>query len=617
MCGIIAYLGHTKTWPVLVEGLAILQNRGYDSAGIVCHGKDMKEFYLFKEASTTTKRAIKVLEDHVLPFQEEALQIGIGHTRWATHGPRTDENAHPHLDFTKRFAIVHNGIIENYLEWKTFLKTKGYSFKSKTDSEVIVALWAYHYSESSDVSQAFQKTISCLEGTWGLVGISLHQPSTLFCARHGSPLLIGMDEGQAFVTSQPEGFGPYVKSYICLKSHDMATLSLDSLGKVSLGLIDSSTYETRKAEGCFETTPAPFTYWTEKEIASQGKVAALALKNGGRIKSSSRVCLGGLEDHKETLVKQRHLVFLGCGTSFHAALAMMPLFKRLAGFQTVQAFDGAAFSLTDVPDSDSTLLILISQSGETKDLARCIDLAKENDLFIVGVVNAVDSLIARETNCGVYLNAGREVGVASTKAFTGQVTVLGLIAAWFSQERNLKCCQRERLLKDLQALPYDLEETLNIDAGPMVKALEKATSLFVLGKGPCHPAALEASLKLKEMAYLHAEGFEGSSLKHGPFALLTPETPVLLLMPCFASYGYEKMLNGLEEIHARHAPLVVLSDNPLPDCYDVPCIPLPKNESFGFLLSLIPIQKAAFSLACAKGIDPDYPRNLAKVVTVE
>jgi glucosamine--fructose-6-phosphate aminotransferase (isomerizing) len=191
------------------------------------------------------------------------------------------------------------------------------------------------------------------------------------------------------------------------------------------------------------------------------------------------------------------------------------------------------------------------------------------------------------------------------------------MGAWFSQERDLKPCQRKRLLEDLQALPYDLEETLTIDVSPMVKALERATSMFVLGKGPCHPAALEASLKLKEMAYLHAEGFEGSSLKHGPFALLTSETPVLLLMPRFASYGYEKMLNGLEEIHARHAPLVVLSDQPLPDSYKVPHIPLPTNESFGFLLSLVPVQKAALALALAKGIDPDYPRNLAKVVTVE
>lgn len=616
MCGIVAYLGSSQAWPILVQGLAILQNRGYDSAGVASYCGAESKIKVFKQASTSSQRAIEALEDHNPDMVAGEPSTGIGHTRWATHGPRTSENAHPHLDETQSFAIVHNGIIENYLEWKGFLETKGYSFSSQTDSEVIVVLWSYYYTVIGDVTDAFRKTIASLEGTWGIVGMSLHTPLSLYCARHGSPLLLAVSDGQAFVASQAEGFGRYAKSYICLKSHDIATLTLTKNGQVALGMIDPSLYPTRPATHTFDLTPAPYRFWTEKEIASQGKVVGLALKNGGRVESTSRVCLGGIADHTTHLLSHNHLVFLGCGTSLHAALAMKPLYQSISGFQTVQAVDGAAFTLGDVPDLHSTLLIFISQSGETKDLARCVDMAKENDLFMVGIVNAVDSLIAREVNCGVYLNAGREVGVASTKAFTGQITVLSLIAVWFSQERGLKPLQRKRVIRDLQALPFDVEEALKADETPLVHALQDKTSAFVLGKGPCHATALEASLKLKEIAYIHVEGFEGSSLKHGPFALLTKHTPVVLLMPASASgFGYEKMINGLEEIQARNAPLVVVTDTTL--AYKVPVVKVPANETFGFLLCLIPLQKAAFNLAISQGINPDYPRNLAKVVTVE
>lgn len=614
MCGIIGYLKtltpKRNVWDVMVHGLSILQNRGYDSAGIALANLS-EEMYTFKRASTPSLSAIKILKDHS-PVLEGNIWGGIGHTRWATHGPCTDENSHPHYDSKKDFVIVHNGIIENYLEWKTFLMAKGHTFQSQTDSEVIAVLWSYYTSTNEgDALKGFDQTVKSLGGTWGVVGMHRYSPGRLFCARHGSPLLIGLSEtcDEAFVTSEPSGFGPYAKRYICLKPNDVATLDVRK-DKVHLGVIDPLAYEARMAETSFEPSPDPYRYWTEKEIASQAQVVSLAMGNGGRL-NGSMVRLGGISDYRDTLLAHDHLIFLGCGTSLHAAKAMTSVYRKISGFTTVQAFDGAAFDLSFLPPSSSkTLLVFISQSGETKDLARCIDLAKEKSLCMVGIVNAVDSLIAREVMCGIYLNAGREVGVASTKAFTAQVTVLSLLAAWFSQERKIATSYRERLVENLRALPYDVEAVLKVDINPLVTALHKCSSVFCLGKDQAHYGALEASLKLKEMTYIHAEGFEGSSLKHGPFALLTPETPVFLFMDVRGKVD-PKMVNAFKEIEARHAPLVSLSSG------KDATVRLPSNEDFGFLLALIPIQRAAFTLSLSKGINPDYPRNLAKVVTVE
>lgn len=605
MCGITAFLSKgVKAWPILIEGLKMLQNRGYDSVGGCT--LDDESFRIQKYTSTPTFQALSFLED-----QDVRGSTGIGHTRWATHGAPLDRNAHPHIDSTGKFAIVHNGIVENHKEWRDFLKEKGYSFKSQTDSEVIVNLWSYKVSKGLSVQEGFREMVGELEGTWGIVGIHRETSHTLFCARHGSPLLIGISqsEGYAMISSEAAGFANYIKEYICLKEKDVVTI--DYTGE-KIKLEAWSSYTKLKVEGDWETTPDPYPHWTLKEIMSQPDVVRAALGNAGRLEGK-RVRLGGLNSHRDLLLSSTDLVILGCGTSLYAGMTRLELFKRISGFRTVQAFDGAEFSLSDISrdPTSKTLLLFVSQSGETKDLSRCLDIGKKEGLTMIGVVNVVDSLISRENHCGVYLGAGREVGVASTKAYTSQVIVLTLIAMWFAQERGLAEGVCEKIIEDLRSLPYDVEKCLS-NAETIKDYLELfdgASSAFVLGKGPCYPVALEGALKMKEITYLHTEGFSGSALKHGPFALLTTKTPCIMLCPSL--HHLAKMKNACEEMSARHAPVIVISDEKDAN------VRIPLNQSFSDLLSIIPIQLLAYHLSVKRNINPDMPRNLAKVVTVE
>jgi glucosamine--fructose-6-phosphate aminotransferase (isomerizing) len=633
MCGISAYIGLVPGFDISMDGIRMLQNRGYDSTGICSitstdNGKNNK-LTVHKFASKLDVSPIKLLEDN--RKEHENNNIMIGHTRWATHGPKTDENSHPHLDFSETFALVHNGIIENYAELKKeLIEECGISFLSQTDTEVVVNLISAYYngmitiegvnikelSIDDRVEFAVNKAISRLEGTWGLVIICTDTPNRMYCSRHGSPLLIGLADKYTIVASEQSAFCSYVNNYICLNDNDIVILEKKD---EAVSFTKLHEYETRQViSGVTSTSPAPFPHWTIKEIHEQHDSALRAIGMGGRIGNDNSVILGGLDSHAADLVKIDNLIFLGCGTSYNAGMHVLDLFKRLSGFNTVQIFDGAEFTKYDVPKLGKTGIVLLSQSGETKDLHRCITIAKEEDLFMIGVVNVVDSQIARDVHCGVYLNAGKEVGVASTKAFTSQIIVLTLIAVWFAQKRSINENARYRIMEDVKRLSLDIKLTIRStydSAHEVASYLTDKHSVFILGKNRCEAVANEGALKIKEIGYINACGYSSSALRHGPFALLEPGTPVILVAPNDEFFGKNK--NVLEEVRSREAFTICISDCDINGLGVDIKIRTVYNESFRGLLSTIPMQLIAYELALRKGHNPDFPRNLAKTITVE
>jgi len=613
MCGICGYIGHQNGFEYVYFGLEMLQNRGYDSAGI-CALDNNGELIVCKKASTPEINAIEYLKDKNKLFDN--CSIMCGHTRWATHGSKTDCNSHPHNDYTNKFTLVHNGIIENYAELKQdLINNFNITFNSQTDSEVIVNLISVYYNQTKNVYDAIKLTLSKLEGTWGLVILSTETPDRIYCARHGSPLLIGLCDNYAMISSEQSGFFKFVKNYICLEDNDIIILKKNN-DKVEF--INNKQYEIKNINiDIGSTTPSPYKHWTLKEINEQPDSCLRAVGMGGRIINEMEVKLGGLINHKDYLIDTTNLILLGCGTSYHAGLYALSVFKEISGFNTVQLYDGAEFNKFDIPTIGKTSLILLSQSGETKDLHHCIKIAKENNLYMIGVVNVVDSLIAREVDCGVYLNAGREVAVASTKAFTSQVIVLYLIALWFSQIRNINLSKRVKIINSLHRLPIDIKNTIDmVDTicDKIASYLLNKNNLFILGKGISYSVAKEGSLKIKEIGYIHAEGYSSSALKHGPYSLIEDGTPIILINP---NDEYFNKNNGIaEEVKSRNAYLIGISDIKLNKKYDI-TIEIPKNNIFCPLLANIPLQLIAYKLACLKNINPDQPRNLAKTVTVD
>ena len=605
MCGIISFFG-TDCFEYLINGLKQLQNRGYDSAGICGINKDRK-WVIHKYASTENINALNELEKRKDEYK--GITNGIAHTRWATHGPKTDINSHPHMSQSGLFSIVHNGIIENFHSLKQMLIENGFAFQSETDSEVIANLLEFNYE--GDVKMCIQKTINNLEGTWGLAIICLEFPEQLFCTRHGSPLLVGKDDNIAIVTSEQSGFCGLMNDYIVLQNNDICLIE-----KIEnkIAVITNESYDLKKTTASqFISSPHPYPHWTLREINEQIDSSLRAISLGGRLLSNNEVKLGGLDENKVELMEINHLVLLGCGTSYFSGLMAIHFFKELGNFHSVQILDGADFNDRDIPKNGKTALVLISQSGETKDLHRCIQIGKQHDLFLIGLVNVVDSLIAREVHCGCYLNAGREVAVASTKAYSSQVILLSMMAVWFAQQRDLYPLKRTQYVKDIRNLQYDIQYTLekNTFTDDLLNIVNKP-SCFLLGKGKGESVAKEGALKIKEISYIHAEGYSTSSLKHGPFALLEKDFPVILLAP--HNEHYSKSENAYEEIKSRHASIVWITNK---ESDKQNCLYVANNETFLDLLMVIPLQLMAYHLSVKKELNPDMPRNLAKVVTVE
>ena len=612
MCGIVGILTNNyDCFSHLLNGLKKLQNRGYDSAGICSINKD---FIVDKYASSNDISGIQKLEN--MANKHISSKIGIGHTRWATHGEKTDTNSHPHLSSDNKFVVVHNGIIENFENLKNMLIENGYKFNSQTDTEVISNLLAYNYTiYNNDILITINETIQQLHGTWGLAIMCIDYPNNLYCTKNGSPILIGQTDNYIMATSEQSGFSDEIKKYIILNNFDICIITKNDNN--DLIIQTNHKYDLKSISiQSFSLKPDPYPHWTIKEIYEQKESIQRAISFGGRILNVDSVKLGGLDSKKNELMEIENIILLGCGTSYNAGLLCVHYFKDLCNFNTVQIFDGAEFGINDVPKKGKTALLLLSQSGETKDLHRCITIAKKYNLFTIGVVNVVDSLIAREVDCGCYLNAGKEVAVASTKSFTSQIILLSMISIWFSQNHFINKDKRIEYIKDLYNLDNCISELFNnleTNIEKICPLFDKQRSCFILGKGQNEALANEASLKIKEISYIHSEGYSSSSLKHGPFALLCDNFPVILLMP--NDQNFDKNLNAYHEIKSRNANVIIITDKKIDGVENV--IYIPVNKNYNSLLSIIPLQMLAYKLSVNKGINPDMPKNLAKVVTVE
>ena len=654
MCGIFGIVllqqSSESIYKLIINGLIQLQNRGYDSCGLsILHnfsfnmplsGAEIpkggfepllcassmrkgvnienkeKTFDVLKCASTNKINAIDKLLGLVKDLEINNSTIGIGHNRWATHGMKTDANAHPHLSNDRNFVIVHNGIIENYHILKKMLLENGFTFFSQTDTEIIVNLLQYNYSLLNNTFESIRKTIRELDGTYGLIIQSLYEPNKLFCVRNGSPLLIAQTEDRVIITSEQSGFCNMVNNYITLNNDDICIIEQT---ETQINLVSNHAYLKKNITILEDVlTPYPYTHWTLKEINDQPNTIMNAINKGGRIKSKTEVKLGGLEQCAYNLKNIKNIIILGCGTSFFAGLYGMYFFKQICNFNTVQVFDGAEFNNYDIPKIGETSFILISQSGETKDLHRCIEIAKLNNITTIGIINVVDSLIAGEVDCGIYCNAGKEVGVASTKSFTSQVVCLSLAALWFAQLHNINENKRAGMIRDLHNLSNDFKNTLDCCSEHIREIAKKikAPSMFLLGKGSDEYIAKEGSLKIKEISYIHSEGYSSSSLKHGPFALLDENMPVIILN--LDQMHRAKTINCCQEVASRKSPIILIT-NTRDDVQGINCetVFIPENKTYGSLLGVVPIQFLAYYLSVERGINPDKPKNLAKVVTVE
>tara|TARA_Y100001970_G_C14243279_1_gene866260 strand:+ start:1721 stop:3550 length:1830 start_codon:yes stop_codon:yes gene_type:complete len=609
MCGITALINKNNfNISILISSLEQLQNRGYDSLGIGYINNNSLETY----------KKIKPDDFHII--HEECKQllspIYIGHTRWATHGGITLNNTHPHISFNKKFLLVHNGIIENYNKIKNNLINEKYDFYSETDTEVIVNLLEFHYLKNNNILESIKNTINELEGTYGIALISIDNPDNIYLFKKGSPLLISYNENYIMATSEIAGFTNLFNNYFTLENNQICILNKNNnftTLDITLNKINNNSFKNIDNNNYLTNIPEPYKYWTEKEIFEQKFSLIRSINHGARI-NNNIVKFGGLENILSFVKKhnERHLIILGCGTSYNAGILSLHYFKQYRTFSSYQCFDGAEFEEHDIPTSGETYVIFCSQSGETFDLIRCIDIVKNNNCISIGVINVVDSTIARAVHCGIYLNAGREVAVASTKSFTSMIMILKLISIWFYQQNNTKLINVPEDLSNIRNTIYSIENILsNNKYNDILDNLDNQ-HLFVLGKGKLEHISKEAALKIKETCYIHAEGYSGSALKHGPFALLQKNTPVILLI----NHKYKsKMLNAYEEIKSREAFCLIITN--IPDLHTDNTIYIKCAENYEEIPFIILLQLIAFKLSIKKGINPDKPRNLAKVVTVE
>jgi len=733
MCGITVVIckKHTKNAvSLLLTSLEQLQNRGYDSFGlsaIVDSEEHKVVFDIPKVVFNINKVACITPSDTFETFKNKTKDIKtdivIGHTRWATHGVISVENAHPHLSMSKKIALVHNGIIENYKAIKDRLSSAvgavstdtsavstdtsatyavitdtraastdtSYIFTSQTDSEVIANLIDYYYVVKREtIENAIQKAVAELSGTYGLAIQCIDHPDKIFIIRNGSPLLIGENEDYIMATSEVSGFVNQMKHYYTLKKNDLIILSQkDGTSIYSENHSDNmcadnmcadnvcaDNYSATEAEArhlsknmkkmtckndTIVLTPAPFKHWTIKEIHEQKDTLLRATNNGARL-HLNKIKLGGIDMLRDYIGEIETILLVGCGTSLHACQIGASFLKTYQNgylyVNHISAYDAAEFTISDIPKRGKTLVIMISQSGETMDLHRIMPFVKERGCLTMGIINVVDSLIAREVDCGIYMNAGRENAVASTKSFTSSLMILKLFSIWFFQESCLvetlltppirfecktqnmiglgskfaKVCQNirdviEQVGKLNEIYKYNYEYPFTEDypfnecntalynseskiTYAMLSALNK-DNLFILGKGRMEYIAKEAALKLKEICYIHAEAYSGSALKHGPFALLTDGFPVIFLIN---KEHKDKMWNAYQEVKSRRAFCLVISEMDLPVS---PLIKIPENDDLQEILYMVALQHICYYISQMRGINPDTPRNLAKVVTVE
>jgi glucosamine--fructose-6-phosphate aminotransferase (isomerizing) len=614
MCGIVGYVGYREAAPLLLNGLKRLEYRGYDSAGLATTAGG--RLHVRKKAGRVSHLA-DLVRDKPPPGV-----VGIAHTRWATHGPATDVNAHPHLSGQngQTVAVVHNGVIENYASLKRQLLDDGVTFTSDTDTEVIAHLIARHMQ--GDLLEAVQTVLPLLKGTYGLVVLSSSEPNLLIGVRLGSPLVVGIGEGEIFLASDPSALAGWSDRVIYLQDRQMVAATSSGWQVFDAGReaisVDVHPLELRAAE----CELSGFPHYMLKEIYEQPETIENAMR--GRLSLDEATAhFGGLNLSPRQLRRASRLILTGCGTSYHAGLVGEYLIEEFARIP-VEVEYASEFRYRNPPIEHDTIVLAITQSGETADTLAALRESKRKGHPTLAICNVVGSTIAREADGGVYLHAGPEIGVASTKAFTSQVTVLALLALHFGRMRNLSSVQGSRMIDELQALPAAVRETLRCDeqVQEIARRFAQFDNMLYLGRQYLYPVALEGALKIKEISYVHAEGYPAAEMKHGPIALVDETTPSVFLI----SGGpiFDKVMSNLEEVRARGGPVIaVCSDGDdevvatVSDRADevilVPQVP----EYLQPIVFAIPLQLLAYHVALLRGCDVDKPRNLAKSVTVE
>lgn len=612
MCGIVGYIGKKEAFPVIIKGLKLLEYRGYDSAGVALQNGTLE---VYKK-----KGKVSELEAFVMEQKHDGA-IGIGHTRWATHGEPNDTNAHPHTSMQKLFTIVHNGIIENYAKLKTDLTEQGYVFSSQTDTEVLANLieFIYRQDEAINAEMAVQLALSKVVGAYGIAVLCSAESDKMIVARKGSPLVVGLGNGEYFVASDASPIIEFTKQVVYLNDEDIAVIKHDSFTLKNVRNTPVSLKISHLNLEVGELEKGGFEHFMLKEIHEQPRTIEETFR--GRLRSDqSEIVLGGLINIFPKIVKAERIIIIGCGTSWHAALIGEYLLEEYAQIP-VEVEYASEFRYRKPVIRPSDVVILISQSGETADTLAALHLAKEKGATVLGICNVVGSTLARETDAGVFTHAGVEIGVASTKAFTAQVTVLTMFALKLARERNTISPEDYSLLvRELSQIPEKgrliLQNNENIKQ--IAEKYKDAVNALYLGRGYLFPVALEGALKLKEISYIHAEGYAAGEMKHGPIALVDDNLPVIVVAP--QDDYYEKIVSNIQEVKARRGNVIAIvteGDKGLKEMVnDVIEIPA-SHPAVAPLLTVIPLQMLAYHIALLKGCNVDQPRNLAKSVTVE
>ena len=610
MCGIVGYLGNKEAYSILINGLKRLEYRGYDSAGVALSQNG--HIHVEKE-----KGRISNLEKIVNGKKLPGL-IGIAHTRWATHGEPSQTNAHPHSDSSGDIVLVHNGIIENYNALRQILTDKGHIFKTETDTETIAHLIEEFYKTADSFEDAFRAALCEIDGTYGLALITKHEPGKIYAARNGSPLVVGIGEHEYFVASDVAAIIAHTRNVFYLEDGEIAIISDNGFVTKT---IENELIEKKIEKISFDLErieKAGFEHFMLKEINEQPRTVADCMR--GRIIEDEGVTkLGGLSQILHNVLRTRKIYITACGTSYHAGLIgeyMLEEYCRIP----VEVEYASEFRYRDPIINDDDLVIAISQSGETADTAAALREAKRKGSTVMGIVNVVGSTIARETHGGTYIHAGPEIGVASTKAFTSQVTALALLTIMIARTKSMSAEEGRKIIQELKALPDKVEKALQSDqiVKEIAQEFKDNSNFLYLGRGYNFPVALEGALKLKEISYIHAEGYPAAEMKHGPIALIDEDMPVVFIATKDSTY--EKINSNIQEVKARHGRVIaVVSEGDDEICKMVDyCIPIPSTINFlQQIISIIPLQLLAYHIAVLRGCNVDQPRNLAKSVTVE
>lgn len=611
MCGIVAYVGHREAYPIIVKGLKRLEYRGYDSAGIA----------LLNGGLNVYKKKGKVADlEATLTEEELSSKIGIGHTRWATHGEPNDQNAHPHYSSNKNLAIIHNGIIENYDSLKKELTARGHVFHSDTDSEVFIHFIDDIYQNTKcSLEEAVRLALNKVVGAYAIVIIDENEPNQLIAARKGSPLVLGIGKQEFFLASDATPIIEYTNEVVYLNDYEIATIRDGTLSIRNVEDVPSTPYIQKLELELEAIEKGGYDHFMIKEIFEQPRSISDCLR--GRIDANrGHLVLGGLREYINKISNADRILIVACGTSWHAGLVAEYIFEEFARIP-VEVEYASEFRYRNPIVKEGDVVIAISQSGETADTLAAIELAKSKGAIIFGVCNVVGSSIARASHAGSYTHAGPEIGVASTKAFTAQVTVLTMMALLVAQRKGtITEVRYHEMLTDLEQIPVKVEKALALNAQIQYIAdiFKNARNFLYLGRGYNFPVALEGALKLKEISYIHAEGYPAAEMKHGPIALIDEEMPVVFIATHDSSY--EKIVSNIQEVKARKGKVIAVvteGDTLIPKMADF-IIEVPAtNEALMPLISVIPLQLLSYHIAVMRGCNVDQPRNLAKSVTVE